>query len=66
MYADCPNGQGFACSIEIAEVAARCYAEVGAVVGIIDCITQILGAGHDCIGCICWVIESIFGDQSFC
>merc|ERR1711963_49382 len=65
-YAECVEGAGIACVVEIGATATQCWFEVGLVVGIIDCIVNIIGAGSDCYPCVCWVIESLWGEVSFC
>lgn len=66
VYAECVEGAGVACVIEIGTTATECWFEVGLVVGIIDCIVSVIGVGSDCYPCICWVIESLFGEVPFC
>merc|ERR1712018_187397 len=66
VYEECAEGDGINCVIEIGVTATECWFEVGLVVGIIDCIVSVIGAGSDCYPCICWVIESLYGEVPFC
>merc|ERR1711944_123178 len=53
----CEDGEGWACSGEIASVVMECITSIGSgnPLGIYQCVMDAIGAGSDCADCVCWV-----------
>merc|ERR1719412_1569224 len=55
--ADCGFTDGLWCVGEIGAVIAECVATGWTGVGLVGCVTGVIGAASDCFNCVCWVIE---------
>merc|ERR1712037_319979 len=57
----CEDGEGWACSGEIASVVMECITSIGTgnPLSIYQCVTDAIGAGSDCADCVCWVMSFV-------
>merc|ERR1712121_347558 len=55
---DCDWMSGLTCAEDIGWAVFECATSIN----IIQCVEDIIGAGHDCWACVCWVVESLLGD----
>merc|ERR1712001_39905 len=57
----CEDGEGWACSGEIASVVMERITSIGtgSPLGIYQCVMDAIGAGSDCADCVCWVMSFV-------
>merc|ERR1712024_316119 len=57
----CEDGEGWACSGEIASVVMECITSIGTgnPLGIYQCVIDAIGAGSACADCVCWVMSFV-------
>eukprot|EP00091_Calanus_sinicus_P016894 TRINITY_DN36530_c0_g1_i1.p1 TRINITY_DN36530_c0_g1~~TRINITY_DN36530_c0_g1_i1.p1 ORF type:complete len:159 (+),score=63.08 TRINITY_DN36530_c0_g1_i1:71-478(+) len=59
---DCDWGTGLTCVTDIGWAVWECSSVIANPLEIVSCVEDVIGAGHDCWACICWVVESLLGD----
>merc|ERR1740122_470938 len=55
----CNALSGFKCVSQLSKSILKCVPKVSSGFGIVSCVKDLIGAGHKCVGCICWVVAKV-------